>query len=64
MGRNNPEALAEIRGQAYTEYVVILAVLFGVGFGVASIFAGFDQLRQMFFGYYASLANFLNLPCF
>lgn len=50
------------RGQAYTEYVVILAVLFGVGFAVASVFAGFDELRQMFFGYYASLANYLNLP--
>lgn len=64
MGRNSKKSLATPLGQAYTEYVVILAVLFGVGFGVASVFVGFDELRQMFFGYYASLANFLNLPCF
>lgn len=51
-------------GQAYTEYVVILAVLFALGFGVASVFIGFDQIREVFFEYYASLANFLNLPCF
>lgn len=64
MGAIKAGALSKTRGQAYTEYVVILAVLFGVGFGVASVFVEFDVLRQMFFGYYASLANFLNLPCF
>jgi len=64
MGPNSAAGLGETQGQAYTEYVVILAVLFGVGFGVASVFVGFDELRQMFFGYYASLASFLNLPCF
>lgn len=64
MDRRLARPRTERHGQAYTEYVVILAVLFGVGFGVASIFAGFEELREMFFGYYASLANYLNLPCF
>ena len=50
--------------QAYTEYVVILAVLFALGFGVTSVFMGFDLIRGAIFEYYASLANFLNLPCF
>ena len=50
--------------QAYTEYVVILAVLFALGFGVTSVFVGFDTIRGALFDYYSSLANFLNLPCF
>lgn len=64
MNRRLARARTARHGQAYTEYVVILAVLFGVGFGVASIFAGFEELREMFFGYYSSVANYLNLPCF
>jgi uncharacterized membrane protein len=51
-------------GQAYTEYTVILVVTLGVAFGVTSVFVGFDTLHEIFFDYYASLVNFLNLPFF
>ncbi|MEW6441506.1 MAG: hypothetical protein AB1640_11275 [bacterium] len=51
-------------GQAYTEYLVILMVLFALGLGVSSVFVGFEQIHQIFFSYYSSLANFLNLPLF
>lgn len=51
-------------GQAYTEYVVILTVTLGVAFGGVSLFVGFDALHDIFFQYYASLVNFLNLPFF
>jgi hypothetical protein len=51
-------------GQAYTEYVIILAVLFALGIGVASVFTGKDALQEIFYDYYASLANYLNLPFF
>jgi len=50
--------------QAYTEYVVILVVLLGLGFGTASILTGFDAIQDIFYGYYSSLANYLNLPFF
>ena len=51
-------------GQAYTEYVVILAVMFALGLAVTSVFLSFDELYDIFYSYYASLANFLNLPFF
>lgn len=51
-------------GQAYTEYVIILVVLFALGIGVSSVFIGFDEISTIFDSYYASLANFLNLPFF
>lgn len=50
------------RGQAYTEYVIILAVLFALGMGVSIVFVGFDEIHGFFHDYYASLANYLNLP--
>jgi len=50
--------------QAYTEYTVILVVTFALGFGALSVFVGFDALHDLYFAYYASLANFLNLPFF
>ena len=49
-------------GQAYTEYVVILVVLgLAMGAGIAgydTMIGFYDDLRD----YYASLANYLNLP--
>jgi hypothetical protein len=51
-------------GQAYAEYLIILAVLLGLGAGVASIFTGTDALQDIFYDYYASVANYLNLPFF
>jgi len=52
------------RGQAYTEYTVILAVTFALGFGALSLFVGFDALHDIYRDYYASLVNFINLPFF
>lgn len=51
-------------GQALTEYVVILAVIFAVGIGVTSVFTGSGALQDIFYDYYSSLANYLNLPFF
>jgi len=50
--------------QAYTEYVVILAVLFAAGIAFASVFTGVDAIQDIFYGYYASLSNYINLPFF
>jgi len=50
--------------QAYTEYVVILAALMAMGSVVGSVFIGFEAIQDIFYGYYASLANYLNLPFF
>lgn len=52
------------QGQAYTEYVVILVVLLGLGFAGASVLVGFDAVKDIFYGYYSSLANYLNAPFF
>jgi len=51
-------------GQAYAEYVVILAVTLALGIGFASVFTGSMALQEIFYDYYASLANYLNLPFF
>ena len=52
------------RGQAYTEYVIILAVLLGLGVATTSVIVSFDTLDSIFGDYYSSLANYLNLPFF
>ena len=56
--------LRSLSAQAYTEYVVILTVLLGVGVGTATVLVGFDTLDDIFVDYYAGVANYLNLPFF
>jgi len=51
------------QGQAYTEYLVIL-VWFVFGLFVTSTLVGFQEIRDIFFRYYAGLAEYLNLPFF
>ena len=63
-GRGADDFSRSIYGQAYTEYVIILAVLMALGIGAASIFTGSVALQDIFYDYYASLANYLNLPFF
>ncbi len=53
-----------LSGQAFTEYVVILAVILAVSIGVTSVFTGSNALQDIFYDYYSSLANYLNLPFF
>ena len=60
------------KGQAYTEYLIIL--LFGVFLGLGVVVVDrvlppeqtgiMDRLYGYIFDYYAALANYLNLPCF
>ena len=59
-----PEGGMNTLGQALTEYTVILMFTVGIGVGAVSIFAGFDALHDIFRLFYASLANFINLPFF
>ena len=70
-GRSRPRPVASARcdpraGQAYTEYLVILG--FGVLLAFGMVIGGTNQdsvvnrLYGYMFDYYASLANFLNLP--
>ena len=57
--------LASNAGQAYTEYLISMITWFvALGFIGASVFLGFDNIQIIFFDYYASLANYLNLPFF
>jgi len=68
----NPCGASRIRGQAYTEYLVIL--LFGVFLCLGVVVIDrqllpeevkiMDRLYGYIFDYYASLANFINLPVF
>ena len=58
------ETLCEQNAQALTEYTVILMVMFGLGVGIAAVFVSFEELDIIFRNYYASLANYINLPFF
>ncbi len=66
------------KGQAYTEYLIILAVWFvAIGYVVAgtgdfskSLFSGFIEVKDsgntnllsLLFDFYSSLASYINLP--
>ncbi len=52
------------RGQALTEYTLILTVLFPIGVLVSTFFVSFDNIQVVIFDYYISIADFLNLPFF
>ena len=70
-GRRRPPATARRdprAGQAYTEYLVILGFGVLLSFGMALSGANEDSIVERLYGYifdyYASMANYLNLPFF
>jgi len=57
--------LSSDAGQALTEYTITMITWFAaLGFVATSMFVGFDAIQEMFFDYYASHANYLNVPFF
>ena len=67
MDNNNRDATLRTRfgaqtGQAFTEYVVILSTMAFVSF--AGFYVALDTFRGTLRAWYASLANYLNLPFF
>jgi hypothetical protein len=70
-GRPRPTSIARRdprTGQAYTEYLVILGFGVLLAFGMALSGANEESIVNRLYGYifdyYASLANYMNLPFF
>ena len=51
-------------GQTLTEYVIILGVAFPIGLAAADVFEDVRNLDQIFYNFYISLADYLNLTYF